>query len=100
MTRAAQHPHPGETRGATVLSESIQELLADLRRSHRLSHLQAGKEQQLATVRLRDGGAPCEPDHGLAVGRDVRETAAIGEEREVVAARTAHRHGSAARSAQ
>jgi len=55
MTRAAQHPHPGETRGATVLSESIQELLADLRRSHRLRHLQARKEQQLATVRLRDG---------------------------------------------
>jgi hypothetical protein len=55
MTRVAQHPHPGETRGATVLGERIQELLADLRRSHRRSHLQAREEQKLATVRLRDG---------------------------------------------
>ena len=55
MTGVAQHPHPGETRGATVLGERIQKLLADLRRSHRLRHLQARKEEQLATVRLRDG---------------------------------------------
>ena len=86
MTGVAQHPHPGETRGATVLGEHIQELLADLRRSHRLRHLEAGEEQELAAIGLRDGGAPCEAHHRLAVGCDVREAAPVGQERGVGAA--------------
>src|SRR5207245_3247829 len=86
VTGVAQHPHPGETRGATVLGERIQELLADLRRSHRLRNLETGQEQELAAIGLRDGGAPREPHHGLAVGRDVREAAPVGQERGVGAA--------------
>ena len=86
MTGVAQHPHPGEARGATVLGERIQEPLADLRRSHRLRNLETGQEQELAAIGLRDGGAPREPHHGLAVGRDVREAAPVCQEPGVGAA--------------
>src|SRR6266480_169381 len=50
VTGVTQHPHPGETGGATVLRERIQELLTYPRRSHRLRHLEACEDEEVASI--------------------------------------------------